>query len=328
MTEVAKIPVTVLTGFLGSGKTTLLNHILTAAHGQRIAVIENEFGEIPVDDALVLSGDEEIFEMTNGCCLCCTARTDLVRMIRTLLARADRFDRIVIETTGLADPNPVAQTFFVEPDIAEQVDLDAIVTLVDAKHIGGHLDEVHHDGVGDQAVDQIAFADRLIVNKVDLVTDAELDVLETRLRGINASADIIRSHYAAIDLDEILGVGAFDMSRTMAVDPGWLDDDAHVHDIALTSVGLETDRDLDPDRLGRWIAQLVGERGDDLYRMKGILALAGDGRRSILQGIHHTYEMRAAHFWGRDARRSKLVFIGRDLDRAVLSEGLQSCLAA
>lgn len=326
-TTPTKLPVTVLTGFLGSGKTTLLNRILTESHGQRIAVIENEFGEIPIDDALVLSGEEEIFEMSNGCCLCCTARTDLVRMLHTLLERPDRFDRIVIETTGLADPNPVAQTFFVDDEISSQVELDAIVTMVDAKHIGPHLDEVEVGGVGDQAFDQIAFADKLVLNKTDLVDAAEVAAVETRLRSINATAQIITSQFASVPLDEILGVGAFDLSRTMAIDPDWLDEE-HVHDPALSSVGVECDGDLDPARLDAWLAELVGAHGDDIYRLKGIVALAGDTHRSILQGIHRLYELRSANPWGRDERRNKVVFIGRELDREALTRGLHSCRLA
>jgi len=324
-----KIPATVLTGFLGSGKTTLLNHILTAAHGLRIAVIENEFGEIPIDDALVLTADEEIFEMSNGCCLCCTARSDLIRILHTLLERRDRFDRIVVETTGLADPNPVAQTFFVDEEIASNIALDAIVTLVDAKHIGPHLDEVAHDGVGDQAFDQIAFADRLIVNKVDLVSADELRALEERLRGINATADMVTSSYADVDLERILGVGAFDLSRTMAVDPGWLEEghDQHAHDPTLTSVGIDIDGDLDPGRLDAWLEALLRDRGEDIYRLKGIVALHGDQRRHVLQGIHRMFETRPADPWGRERRSSKVVFIGRGLDREWLTTGLGSCRA-
>lgn len=327
MSTAAKIPVTVLTGFLGSGKTTLLNRILTEQHGQRIAVIENEFGEIPIDDALVLTGEEEIFEMANGCCLCCTARTDLVRMLHTLLERPGRFDRIVIETTGLADPNPVAQTFFVDETISTQIALDAIVTMVDAKHIGPHLDQVDIGGVGDTAFDQIAFADKIVVNKTDLVSEAELASVEQRLRSINATADILRSQQAKVQLDAILGVGAFDLSRTMAVDPDWLDEE-HTHDPSLESVGVEFDGELDRERLDAWLVGLLDARGDDVYRVKGIIAIDGDAYRAVLQGIHRLFEVRSANPWGPEPRRNKVVFIGRDLDRAELNRGLRSCLAA
>lgn len=327
MTSTAKVPVTVLTGFLGSGKTTLLNRILSENHGQRIAVIENEFGEIPIDDALVLRGDEEIFELSNGCCLCCTARTDLVRMLHTLLDRPGRFDRIVIETTGMADPNPVAQTFFVDEVISSQIELDAIVTMVDAKHVGAHLDEVETAGVGDIAFDQIAFADKIVLNKTDLVSEAELSAVERRLRSINAAAEILRSEHAKVSLDAILGVGAFDLSRTMAVDPDWLNEE-HVHDPSLESVGIEFDGDLDRVRLDTWLAELLADHGDEIYRLKGIVALEGDTHRAVLQGIHRLYEVRSANPWGLEPRRNKIVFIGRELDRGTLTQGLHGCLAA
>lgn len=322
-----KVPVTVLTGFLGSGKTTLLNRILTGSHGQRIAVIENEFGEIPVDDALVLSGEEEIFEMSNGCCLCCTARTDLVRMMRTLLARPEPFDRIVIETTGLADPNPVAQTFYVEDDLADAVELDAIVTMVDAAHIDAHLDEVRIDGVGDTALDQIAIADRLVLNKTDLVDDARLEATSSRLRGINATAPLIKSTHADLDLSEVLGIGGFGQSRSLAADPQWLEEQ-HIHEVGLNSVGVQLDGAFDPTRLQAWISGLLDRRGDDIYRLKGVVAVAGDPRRTVIQGIHHLFEVRPAHPWGPDSPDSKVVFIGRGLDRDWLTTGLRSCLVA
>ncbi|MCW6009585.1 GTP-binding protein [Micromonospora sp. CPCC 205371] len=195
-----RVPVTVLTGFLGSGKTTLLNRILTEQHGMRIAVIENEFGEIGIDDALVLDAEEEIFEMNNGC-ICCTVRGDLIRILGALMRRRDRFDRILVETTGLADPAPVAQTFFVDDEIRDQLRLDAIVTLVDAKHILTHLDEVKPDGVENEAVEQVAFADRIILNKTDLVTDTDLCDIRTRLRQVNALAEIIPAQHAKLDLE-------------------------------------------------------------------------------------------------------------------------------
>ncbi|MER7081485.1 GTPase, G3E family [Saccharopolyspora kobensis] len=321
----SKIPVTVLTGFLGAGKTTLVNHILTAEHGHRIAVIENEFGEIPIDDALVLRSDEEFFEMSNGCCICCTARTDLIDILRKLIERKDKIDRVLIETTGLADPNPVAQTFYIDEEISEHFALDAIVTLVDSKHIGRHLDGA---GVGHQAVDQIAFADRLVLNKIDLVTEPELAALRERLRGINATAEIITSNYSKVDLTDILGVGAF----SRIVHPAWLDEQEHFHDPAVSSVGIELDSavdgDLDEGALRAWLGRLTDEHGDDLYRLKGVLAVREDSRRFVLQGIHRIFELRPAEPWGRDSRGSKVVFIGRDLDRASLVDGLRTCVRA
>ena len=327
MSTSRKIPSTVLTGFLGSGKTTLLNYILTASHGKRIAVIENEFGEIAIDNALVLQTDEEIFEMSNGCCLCCTARTDLIRILHTLLERRDRFDRIIIETSGLADPNPVAQTFFVDEEIAANIELDAIVTLVDGLHIGGHLDEVESGGVGDEAFDQIAFADRLIINKMDLIGDEEVAKLTARLRSINATAPIVTSSYAEVDLDSILGVGAFDLSHTMAIDPGWLMGEEHAHEPGLESVSLQQAGDLDADELDRWLATLLEARGDDIYRMKGIVAVSGDDRRHVIQGVHRIFEQRPVDPWGSEARDSRVIFIGRNLDREELARGLARCSA-
>jgi G3E family GTPase len=320
-----KIPSTVLTGFLGSGKTTLLNYILTASHGKRIAVIENEFGEIAIDNALVIQTDEEIFEMSNGCCLCCTARTDLIRILHTLLERRDRFDRILIETSGLADPNPVAQTFFVDKEITENIELDAIVTLVDGVHIGRHLDEVDRGGVGDQAFDQIAFADRLIINKVDLISEGETAEVSRRLRSINSTAPIVTSSYAQVDLDNILGVGAFDLSHTMAIDPDWLEVQTHEHEPGLESVSLHRDGEVEAVRLDGWLGTLLEDGGDDIFRMKGIVAVADDNRRHVLQGVHRIFERRPVDPWGSEPRSCRVVFIGRNLDRQALEQGLAAC---
>jgi len=263
--------------------------------------------------------------MSNGCCLCCTARTDLIDILHSLLERAEKFDRILIETSGMADPNPVAQTFFVDEEISSRFALDAIVTLVDAKHVDAHLDEVNHNGVGTQAADQIAFADRIVVNKVDLVTEQQLGRLEQRIRGINATAEIITSSYSAVDLEQILGIGAFDLTRTVAADPAWLDDSKHVHEPSLTSVGIELDGDLDGAALQGWLTGYVESHGDDLYRLKGVLAVDGDDRRFVLQGIHRMFDLAPSAPWGRDRRTSKIVFIGRDLDRTELTRALQSC---
>ncbi|MFC9897509.1 CobW family GTP-binding protein [Nocardia sp. NPDC127579] len=327
MSDSGKIPVTVLTGFLGSGKTTLVNHILTANHGHRIAVIENEFGEIPIDNDLVLNADEKIIEMSNGCCLCCTARTDLIEILRSLLERSDRFDRVLIETSGLADPNPVAQTFFVDEEIAAHFALDAIVTLVDAKHVRAHLAEVGGDGVAHQVVDQIAFADRIVVNKVDLVDGETVREVTAAVRAINATADILTSRFAAIDLGAVLGIGAFDLARTMAGDPHWLDEDEHSHDPSLTSVGITLDGDVDPAALESWLTAHLAEHGPEVFRLKGVLAVAGDARRFVLQGIHSMFEIRPSAPWPDAERPGKVVFIGRDLDRDQLTDGLRSCLA-
>jgi G3E family GTPase len=320
-----RIPVTVLTGFLGSGKTTLLNYVLTESHGQRIAVIENEFGEIGIDDALVLDAEEEIFEMNNGC-ICCTVRGDLIRILGNLVRRRDRFDRIVVETTGLADPAPVAQTFFVDDDVRSHLRLDAIVTLVDAKHIGAHLDEVKPDGVENEAVEQVAFADRLVVNKIDLVDDDALAAVERRLRSINAVAEIVRARYGKVDLDAVLGIGAFDLDRVLEMDPQFLDQTEHLHDQSVTSVGFDLPGEVEPGRLNRWLGRLLAEKGTDIFRMKGILAVAGEERRYVFQGVHMLFDGQPQRPWGAEERSNRLVFIGRNLDRDELESSFVACL--
>jgi G3E family GTPase len=322
------VPVTILSGFLGSGKTTLLNYILTEKHGHRIAVIENEFGEINIDSGLVLTSEEEIFEMTNGC-ICCvgSVRTDLIRILQNLMSRREKFDHILVETSGLADPNPVAATFFIDDEVARQVSLDGIVTLVDAKHIREHLDDPSLNGIDNQAIDQIIAADRIIMNKTDLVDDdVVLNSLERRIRGINATAEIIRSSYAKVDLGKILGIGAFDLSRTMASDEHFLEDHDHQHDPSLDSISFVFDAAFDKDRLQAHLTGLLEERGDDIFRLKGILVVAGDNRRCVLQGVHRLFEMRPANPWGAEKPSSRMVFIGRKLERAALESGLVRCL--
>ena len=211
-----QVPVTVLTGFLGSGKTTLLNRILTENHGKRIAVIENEFGEIGVDNDLVIGAEEEIFEMNNGC-ICCTVRGDLIRILGNLMKRRDKFDYIMVETTGLADPGPVAQTFFMDVEMQEKLQLDSVTTLVDAKHIWQHIDD------SDEAREQIAFADVILLNKIDLVSKGELEQLEARIRNMNAAAKIYRTENAVVEMDKILNVGGFDLDRALEVDPQFME---------------------------------------------------------------------------------------------------------
>jgi G3E family GTPase len=344
--EVPKIPVTVLTGFLGAGKTTLLNYILREKHGRKIAVIENEFGEIGIDGGLVLESTEEIYEMTNGCICCVGAvREDLVRIVRTLLDRPERLDHIIVETSGLADPYPVAQTFFIDDPIARQVSLDAVVTMVDAKHIAAHLDDLVLDGTDNQAVDQIVCADRIVINKIDLATEAEIESLTQRIRGLNATAEIVRSSYAKIDLDRILGVGASEFSQILVETDGLHSDihhheeehhahpdahedhDDHQHDASVSSVGIEVDADIDLDALQTWLAELRSSNAANLFRMKGILAVQGQPYRYVLQGVHDVIELRAAQTWGSEPRTCRIVFIGRDLDRAALTDRFHARLA-
>ncbi len=316
-----QIPVTVLTGYLGAGKTTLLNRILTEEHGRRYAVIVNEFGEIGIDNELVVDADEEVFEMNNGC-ICCTVRGDLIRIIANLLKRKGRFDAILIETTGLADPAPVAQTFFVDEEVKAVARLDSIVTVVDAKNVLARLDDSH------EAAEQIAFADVILLNKADLVPADELAALEARLRAINPTAVIHRTERCAISPTEILDRRAFDLDRILAIEPDFLGEDAHEHDDAVTSVALRETRPIDMDRFNRWIRALLREEGVSILRSKGILDIKGSPNRFVFQGVHMLMEGDDGKAWGAgDARDSKLVFIGRDLDTMDLKAGFAACVA-
>lgn len=319
MATMDSVPVTLLTGYLGAGKTTLLNRILTYEHGKKVAVIVNEFGEIGIDNQLVIDADEEIFEMNNGC-ICCTVRGDLIRIISNLMKRRDKFDHLVIETTGLADPAPVIQTFFMDEDVQVQTNLDSVVTVVDAKHIWQHWD-------ADEAQEQIAFADVVLLNKTDLVTPEELDELERRIRGMNAIAKIYRTRNAELEMDALLGIGAFDLNRALEIDPEFLSETAHEHDETVGSVAIVESGELDGNKLNEWISYLLRTQGTDIFRMKGILTIAGEDRRFVFQGVHMLFDGRADRPWkSNETRKNELVFIGRNLNEAQLKEDFRACL--
>ena len=337
----AQIPVTVLTGYLGSGKTTLLNRILQENHGKRYAVIVNEFGEIGIDNDLIVESDEEIYEMNNGC-VCCTVRGDLIRVVEGLMRRPGRFDAIVVETTGLADPAPVAQTFFMDDDVRSKTRLDAVVALVDAKHLPLRLKDSR------EAEDQIAFADVVVLNKTDLVTPEELSAVEATVRAINPSARIHRTERSGVELTEVLDRGAFDLSRALDNDPHFLEahdehdhhheHDGHdhhdhdhaspIHDISVKSISLRGG-EMDPKKFFPWIEKVTQMDGPNILRLKGIIALKDDPDRYVLQGVHMIIEGDHQRAWKDDEKReSRLVFIGRDLDAERLRKSFEACQAA
>ncbi len=335
------IPVTVLTGYLGAGKTTLLNRILSEQHGKRYAVIVNEFGEIGIDNDLIVESDEEIYEMNNGC-ICCTVRGDLVRAVEGLIKRPGVFDGILVETTGLADPAPVAQTFFMDEDVRARAKLDAVVTVADAKHLLQRLDDAP------EAEEQIAFADVVILNKTDLVSKEELAEVERAIRAINPHATIHRTERCAIPLERVLDRGAFDLDRILSLDPEFLEADHdhdhhdhdhdghdghdhdhghhhhHRHDDAVTSISLQA-ADLDPEKFFPWINRVTQEQGPNILRMKGILAFKADTDRYVVQGVHMIVEGDHQRPWKPgEPRWSRLVFIGRHLDEDALRDGFSA----
>jgi G3E family GTPase len=284
-----------------------------------VAVIVNEFGEVGIDNQLVIDADEEIFEMNNGC-ICCTVRGDLIRIINNLMRRRDQFDHLVIETTGLADPAPVIQTFFVDEEIKAQLDLDAVVTVVDTKHIWEHWDS-------DEAQEQIAFADVILLNKTDLVTPEQLEELEARIREMNALVKLFRTRQCDVSMDAILGVKAFDLQRALEIDPQFLGEDAHEHDESVFSFAIAEPGELDLNKLNAWITDLLQNQGPNIFRMKGILNIAGEDRRFVFQGVHMIFEGAPDRPWKpTETRKNELVFIGRDLQEEKLRAEFKACL--
>lgn len=340
-----KIPVTVLTGYLGAGKTTLLNRILSENHGKKYAVIVNEFGEIGIDNDLIVGADEEVFEMNNGC-ICCTVRGDLVRIISGLMRRKGKFDAIIVETTGLADPAPVAQTFFVDEDVQKNARLDAVVTVADAKWLSDRLKDAP------EAKNQIAFADVIVLNKTDLVTKPELAEVEARIRAINPYARLHRTERCQIAISDVLERGAFDLDRILEIEPEFLNagDDhdhhhdhdhghdhhhhhdhglKHYHDEEMQSLSLRSDKPLDPSKFMPWLQNLVQIEGGKILRSKGILAFQDDDDRYVFQGVHMMLEGDHQRKWKPDeVRQSRVVFIGRELPEDAIREGFERCIVS
>ena len=316
-----KIPVTVLTGYLGAGKTTLLNRILTEPHGKKYAVIVNEFGEVGIDNDLVVGADEEVFEMNNGC-ICCTVRGDLIRIMDGLMKRRGKFDAIIVETTGLADPAPVAQTFFVDQDVAEAARLDAVVTVVDAKWLSERLKDAP------EAKNQVAFADVILLNKTDLVSEAELEAVEGQIRALNPSAKLHRTQRCAIPIEDVIGQGAFDLDRIMEVEPEFLEEGHHHHhDDEIDSFSFRAG-EVNPDKFMPWISELTQKEGPNILRCKGIVAFPKEPKRFVFQGVHMILDGDLQRDWKPDEKReSRVVFIGRDLDRAAIESGFRACAA-
>ena len=343
-----KIPVTVLTGYLGAGKTTLLNRILSEPHGKKYAVIVNEFGEIGIDNELVVNADEEVFEMNNGC-ICCTVRGDLVRIIDGLMRRKGKFDAIIVETTGLADPAPVAQTFFMDENVGAKTRLDAVVTVADAKWLKDRLKDAP------EAKNQIAFADVILLNKTDLVTPAELAEVEARIRAINPYARLHRTVRSQVDIAEVLERNAFDLDRILDIEPQFLTADSHdhdhdhhhdhdhghdhhhhhdhgwlkhYHDEDMQSISIKTDKPIDPDKFFPWVQNLVATDGKDILRSKGILNFKDDPERYVFQGVHMILDGDHQRKWKADETRdSRIVFIGRQLPEDKIRQGFAGCIA-
>ena len=324
MSETQMAPVTILTGFLGSGKTTLLNRILKEEHGHRIAVIENEFGEAGVDNEILEHGEEQIVEMNNGC-ICCTVRGDLIRILGSLHEKRERgdlrFDRVVIETTGMADPGPVAQTFFVDEDISRHYLLDAVITLVDARHAPETLDQFH------EAQEQVGFADRILLSKTDLVTETEAHKLIERLQRMNPRAPVRKVHFGQTPVAEVLDIRGFNLDAILEIEPGFLEEEHHEHADDVESFVFRTDKPFDRDKIESFLDGMIRVYGPDLLRYKGILWFKGLSSRVVFQGVHMLMAGEEGKPWGKDKKQSVMVFIGRKLPKDLFLAGLEQCLA-
>jgi len=319
------VPVTILTGFLGSGKTTLLNRILKEDHGHRIAVIENEFGEVGVDSDIIEKSDEQIVEMNNGC-ICCTVRGDLIRILGDLKAKRAsgklKFDRVVIETTGMADPGPVAQTFFTDEDIGNYYLLDSILTVVDAKHAQQQLDEFH------EAQEQVGFADRILLSKTDLVSDEDVQKLAERIRRMNPRAPVKKVHFGNAPIEEVLDIRGFNLNAILELDPAFLVDAHHEHHDEVESFVFRSEKPFDGDKLEQFLSGMIQVYGPDLLRYKGVLWMKGKANRVVFQGVHMMMGGDVGKAWGKgEKKQSVLVFIGKKLPRDLFIAGLEQCLA-
>ena len=333
--DAGKVPVTILTGYLGSGKTTFVNYLLKEQHGHKFAIIENEFGEVGIDDGLVLQTNEEVIEMMNGC-ICCTVREDLIVTIKKLIKeRKGQFTNIIIETTGLADPAPVAQTFFVDDEVKELCRLDSIVTFIDSKFTAQHLDEEKPEGVENEAHEQVAFADVLVCNKTDLITPEELVALKKKLHGINVHAPIIEAQYSRVPIEKVINIKAFDLDKTLAMDEGFLDTDAeHQHDSSISSFGIHIEGEFKPAELNQWLSTLMREKGADLYRSKGILAIVGSDEKYVFQAVHMIMNMGSSSELGMkhspwapgEKKINKFCFIGKNLKKDEMIADLEKCM--